>query len=105
MVNNINKKFAAAIHKELGQLADLEASDIFNVPLCWDPSHLLNLAVCDLRDGKFGECEGVFFLRFVERCNTFATLFSRGKGHALLKSVAVQKKLPLQIPQVYAQQR
>ena len=44
-----------------------------------DPSHWMNLAVTDVRDGKRGNSKD-FFDNFIDRTNQFSDILNRGKG-------------------------
>lgn len=45
----------------------------------WDPSHWINLAVTDVKEGKIGTSKE-FFSEFIKRTNAFSDSLNRGKG-------------------------
>ena len=94
----------ASFHKEFEAHS---SSSEFHLPVSWDPTHYINLAVLDVRDGKkdFSKDVSQFFARFISRSNLFSTIFGRCKKISLLKAVASRKKLPLHMPYVFAAQR
>ena len=53
------------------------------LPIAWDPAHLLNLGVTDVRDSKSESVE--FFRLFIKRCNVFNHILSHGKGFSFLQ--------------------
>ena len=63
--------FILEIHKDLA------------LPITWDPVHLLNLDVTDIRDSKSESAE--FFRVFIKRCNVFNHILSHGKGFSFLQ--------------------
>ena len=63
--------FIPEIHKDLA------------LPITWDPAHLLNLGVTDVRDSKSESAE--FFRLFIKRCNVFNHILSHGKGFSFLQ--------------------
>ena len=65
------------------------------LPKTWDPAHLLNLGITDVRDSKSESAE--FFLLFIKRCNVFNYILSHGKGFSFLQM--------LEEPVTYAAQR
>ena len=75
------------IHKELA------------LPITWDPAHLLNLGVFDVRDSK---SESVEFSRlFIKQCNVFNHILLHGKGFSFLQML----EEPSLRPVTYAAQR
>lgn len=54
-------------------------TSLFLKQVHWDPSHWLNLAVTDVRDGKIGSSKE-YFSNFIERTNRFSEALNRGKG-------------------------
>ena len=97
----VNNPFTKAFKKKFG----FSSPSDYHLPVIWDACHLLNCAVTDVKNGKNGFKRSLFMERFIERSNLFPHYFCRGKGHALLKAVAKDHKLPLSIPQAYAHQR
>ena len=91
--------FINALHKELGV-----GSGIYDIPVSWDPCHLLNLVVTDIKDGKIGSSKE-YLARFINRSNLFCHLMGRGKNHNILLAVAEKNKLTLKMPLMYAPQR
>ena len=69
------------------------------VPITWDPAHLLNLGVNDVRDSKSESAE--FFRLFIKRCNVFNDILSHGKGFSFLQML----EEPSLRPVTYAAQR
>ena len=69
------------------------------VPITWDPTHLLNLGVTDVRDSKSESEE--FFRLFIKRCNVFNHILSHGKGFLFLQIL----EEPSLRPVTYAAQR
>ena len=99
----VNKPFEDAIHAELGVKG---SNSPFAVPVVWDASHYLNLAVVDVRDGRKGfDASTEHLQRFIQRCNTFSHLFARGKNFAMLKSIAAKNGFHLNMPVIFAAQR
>ena len=50
--------------------------------MAWNPAHLLNLGVTEVRDSK---SQSIEFLRvFIKRCNVFNHISLHGKGFLLL---------------------
>ena len=62
--------FIPEIHKDLA------------LPITWDPAHLLNPDVTDVRDSKSENAE--FFRLFIKQCNVFNHILSHGKGFSFL---------------------
>ena len=59
--------------------------------IAWNPAHLLNLGVTDVRDSKSESAE---FLRvFIKRCNVFNHISLHGKGFLLLCCTKIYKFL------------
>ena len=69
------------------------------LPVTWDPAHLMNLAVTDVRDAKTKS--GKFFKLFIKRSNIFNQLLSHGKGFAFLNIIDEKARRPVN----YAAQR
>ena len=63
--------FIPEIHKDLA------------LPITWDPAHLLNLGVTDVRDSKSESAE--FFRVFIKRRNVFNHILSHVKGFSFLQ--------------------
>ena len=90
----------------------LQRSDIkdtgsqFQLPETWDISHLLNLAINDVREGKheFSESEK-FLRRFINQANVFHDEMNRGKGFSTLKVVSAQECLPADTPTTFSTTR
>ena len=57
--------------------------DTVSLPVTWDPAHLLNLTVTDVKDKD--SLAGSYFRLFIKRSNIFNHLLSRGKGFAFLQ--------------------
>lgn len=70
----------------------------------WDPSHWMNLAVTDVRDGKLGSSK-LFFSHFIERTNRFSEIFCRGKGRSFLESSASHLGVTAGVAGTYSQTR
>ena len=66
---------ASGFRKTISQ----EENNLFLKQVHWDPSHCINLAVTDVRDGKMGTSDK-FFSNFIERTNRFSETLNRGKG-------------------------
>ena len=79
--------FIPEIHKDLA------------LPVTWDPVHLLNLGVTDIRDSKSERAE--LFLLFIKRSNVFNHILSHGKGFSFLQML----EEPSFRPVIYAAQR
>lgn len=77
----------------------VDDDDKLALPVTWDPAHLLNLAVTDVRDSD--SQSGRFFKLFIKRCNIFNQLLSHGKGFAFLKMIDDKAMRPIS----YAAQR
>ena len=56
--------------------------DTLSLPVTWDPAHLLNLAVTDVKDEDLPA--GPYFQLFIKRSNISSHLLSHGKGFAFL---------------------
>ena len=69
------------------------------LPTTWDPAHLLNLGVNDVRDSKSESAE--FFRLFIKRCNVFNDILSHGKGFSFLQML----EEPSLTPVTYTAQR
>ena len=69
------------------------------LPITWDPAHLLNLGVTNVRDSKSESAE--FFRVLIKRCNIFNHILSHGKGFSFLQML---EEPPLR-PVTYAGQR
>ncbi len=67
------KGFVESISKNLPE------GSSFIRQVCWDPSHWMNLAVTDIKEGKIGTSQE-FFSLFIKRTNKFAENLNRGKG-------------------------
>ncbi|PAA71545.1 hypothetical protein BOX15_Mlig019669g1 [Macrostomum lignano] len=74
-------------------------------PVIWDVSHLLNLAVLDVRESKYGKPAADCLTLFIERANEFNHLMGRGKNHTLMSKVASKMKEKVSVPIPYATQR
>ena len=88
---------AAGFKKELYLKLDVQHD--LAMPISWDPSHLLNLAVADIRDST--SYSGRFFRLFIKRCNVFYHVLAYGKGFAFLPMIDDQSMRPVS----YATQR
>ena len=53
------------------------------LPVTWDPAHIVNLAVVNVKD--WGTRAGEVFRRFIKRCNIFNTILANSKGFAFLQ--------------------
>lgn len=89
------RNFRASLVKHVGITFD----DVLSLPVTWDPAHLLNLAVTDIKDAA--SPAGIFFRLFIKRSNIFNHLLSHGKGFAFLKMVDEKARRPVS----YAAQR
>ena len=69
------------------------------LPVTWDPAHLLNLGVTDVRDSKSESVE--FSQLFIKQCNVFDHILSHGKGFSFLQML----EEPSLGPVTYASQR
>ena len=77
----------------------IKYEDDLSLPITWDPAHLLNLGVTDVRDSN--SKSGKYFRLFIKRCNIFNQLLSHGKGFAFLKLIDSEALRPVS----YATQR
>ena len=87
--------FRASLVQHVG----VDYEDVLSLPVTWDPAHLLNLAVTDVKDGN--STSGKFLRLFIRRCNMFNQLLSHGKGFAFLKLIDENAQRPVS----YATQR
>ena len=71
----------------------------FSLPKTWDPAHLLDLGVNDVRDSK-SEC-AEFFRLLMKRCNVFNHILSHVKGFSFLQML----EEPSLTPVTYTAQR
>ena len=55
------------------------------LPITWDPAHLINIGVTDVRDSKSESVE--FFRVFIKRCGIFNHVLSHGKGFSFLQTL------------------
>ena len=69
------------------------------LPVTWDAAHVLNLGVAGVKDSK--SPTGIFFQRFLKRCNVFNSILANGKGFAFLQLVDQSARRPV----AYAGQR
>ncbi len=56
----------------------------------WDPSHWLNLAVTDVKDGKIGTSKD-YFSNFIDRTNRCSDALNKGKGKCCFIFVIIAK--------------
>lgn len=97
-----SKDFAIQVAKRANAIND----DAFSIPIRWDPAHLFNLAVTDIREGKGGtDSSGKHLQRFVKRSAVFNAEMNIGKGNATLGFVAKQSQKSAHAPSAYAKQR
>ena len=62
-------------------------------PVTWDAAHVLNLGVAGVKDSK--SPSGIFFQRFLKRCNVFNTILANGKGFAFLQLIDESARRPV----------
>ena len=67
--------------------------DHLALPVTWDPTHILNLAIVGVKDSK--SPSGIIFQRFVKRCNVFNAILACGKGFAFLQLVDDSARRPV----------
>lgn len=90
---------AAGFREHLVETLKLEEDSDLALPITWDPAHLLNLAVTDVRDSQTPS--GIFLRQFIKRCNVFNQVLAHGKGFAFLEMVDEHALRPVS----YATQR
>ena len=73
----------------LDALEITDRSDL-SLPVTWDPAHLLNLGVTDVKDAD--NLSGKHFRRFIKRCNVFNTIMANEKGFAFLQKMDPRAK-------------
>ena len=91
---------ASNFKSTLRDLLGLKEQDELQFPVTWDPGHLLNLAVLDVRDSKTTPT-GQFLSTFIRRSNLFNQTLARGKGFAFLNMLDEKSLTPV----TYATQR
>ena len=84
---------ATSFRQRLLELLDINDTNPLALPVTWDPAHLLNLGVTDVKDGS--SASGIYLRRFIKRCNVFNTILAHGKGFAYLQSVDSNAKRPV----------
>lgn len=83
--------FKETLHNELNVPVDPVFSEIV-----WDPSHWMNLAILDIRDGKCGT-SSTFLKRIVTRAKNIHTMFQRGKMLSSAIALSEEKDLKLRM--------
>ena len=83
---------------EMLNITDAEDTNLA-LPVTWDPAHLINLGVTDIKDANTES--GKHFKRFIKRCNVFNTILAHGKGFAFLQMTDSTARRPVS----YATQR
>lgn len=87
------RPFGETLHQVLNVEIDPEFSAVI-----WDPSHWINLAILDIRDGKLGS-SSKFLGKLVSRSKNIHTMFRRGKMLSSAIAIAQSKNVKLKLTQ------
>lgn len=83
MFNTFSGVSADGVYQAKAFLKTINQNDLnessFIRQVGWDPSHWMNLAVTDVKDGKIGSSKE-FFSMFIKQTNKFSETLNRGKG-------------------------
>jgi hypothetical protein len=86
---------AGGFRKQLMAILEIaeDGLESLALPVTWDPAHILNLAVVNVKDSETQA--GDVFRRFVKRCNVFNSILANGKGFAFLQLVDKSARRPV----------